>query len=192
MSEQGRETLLRSDIVMPVVPCFDKASRGCPTDNVGLHKLSVHSFPQCGRPAGTIRERGWEDDPDIWLYRKKTVALLQRYMRWSLEAGRVPSLLGRELFRSRITGLSSTTFEARVIFLHDVERCLNRLEMFDQQLVGRVCLQEYDHEAAARILHCTRRTVERRLPELLDELSGMFLQAELLVQLPQTRIEDQL
>jgi DNA-directed RNA polymerase specialized sigma24 family protein len=76
--------------------------------------------------------------------------------------------------------------------LHDVERCLNRLEMFDQQLVGRVCLQEYDHEAAARILHCTRRTVERRLPELLDELSGMFLQAELLVQLPQTRIEDQL
>jgi hypothetical protein len=191
MSEQGRETLLRSDIVMPVVPCFDKASRGCPTDDVGLHKLPVDSFPQCGRSAGTIRERGWEDDPDIWLYRKKTVALLQRYMRWSLEAGRVPSLLGRELFRSRITGLSSTTFEARVIFLHDVERCLNRLETFDQQLVGRVCLQEYDHEAAARILHCTRRTIERRLPELLDELSGMFLRAELLVRLPQTGIEDQ-
>jgi DNA-directed RNA polymerase specialized sigma24 family protein len=191
MSEQGRETPLRSVVVLPILPCFDKASRGCSTDDVGLHKLPVHSFSQYGRAAGSIRKREYEDDPDLWLYRKKTVTLLRRYMRWSLEAGRVPSLLGRELFRSRITGLSSTTFEARVIFLHDVERCLNRLETFDQQLVGRVCLQEYDHEAAARILHCTRRTIERRLPELLDELSGMFLRAELLVRLPQTGIEDQ-
>jgi DNA-directed RNA polymerase specialized sigma24 family protein len=76
------------------------------------------------------------------------------------------------------------------IFLHDVEQCLNRLEVFDRQLVGRICLQEYDHEAAARMLHCTRRTVERRLPELLDELSGMFLRAELLVRLPETKAED--
>jgi DNA-directed RNA polymerase specialized sigma24 family protein len=110
-------------------------------------------------------------------------------MRWSLEAGRVPSLLGRELFRARITAYTATTFEARVIFLHDVEQCLDRLQDFDRQIIARVCLQEYDHEAAARILQCTRRTLSRRLPELIDELSEAFLKAELLDRIPETEEE---
>jgi hypothetical protein len=33
-------------------------------------------------------------DPDLWLYRKRTVALLKRYLRISIEVGRLPSLLG--------------------------------------------------------------------------------------------------
>jgi DNA-directed RNA polymerase specialized sigma24 family protein len=76
-----------------------------------------------------------------------------------------------------------------VIFLHDMERCLDRLEDFDRQLVARLCLQEYDHDAAARILHCTRKTIERRLPDLIDELSEAFLKAELLDRLPETNEE---
>ena len=155
-------------------------------------ELPAHDFP--GRPATGAELRrvpacDWDCDPDIFLYRKKTSALLRRYMRWSLEAGRVPSLLGRELFRARITAYTATTFEARVIFLHDVERCLERLQGFDRELIARVCLQEYDHEAAARILQCTRRTLLRRLPELLDELSVAFLKAELLDRLPETSEE---
>ena len=101
----------------------------------------------------------------------------------------MPSLLGRELFRAKITAFTATTFEARVIFLHDVERCLDRLQDFDRQIIARVCLQEYDHEAAARILHCNRRTLLRRLPELIDELSEMFLKADLLDRLPETNEE---
>jgi len=142
-----------------------------------------------GDVAGYDLQADWERDPDLWLYRKKTTALLRRYMRWSLEAGRLPSLLGRELFRARITAYTSTTFEARVIFLHDVETCLDRLQEFDRQLIGRIVLQEYDHEAAARILHCTRKTIERRLPELTDELSEAFLIAQLLEPLPQVKQE---
>ncbi|HZW94293.1 MAG TPA: hypothetical protein VFF64_15180 [Candidatus Eremiobacteraceae bacterium] len=60
-------------------------------------------------------EEDWDRDPDLWLYRRKTTGLLRRYMQWSLEAGRVPSLLGRELFRAKISAYTSTTFEARVI-----------------------------------------------------------------------------
>jgi DNA-directed RNA polymerase specialized sigma24 family protein len=107
-------------------------------------------------------------------------------MRWSMEAGRVPSLLGRELFRAKISAFTATTFEARVIFLHDIERCLEKFKGFDGQLIARVLLQEYDHEAAARILQCTRRTLERRLPELLDELSKTLLRTDLLERLPET------
>ncbi|MFY9740931.1 MAG: hypothetical protein WA252_03090 [Candidatus Sulfotelmatobacter sp.] len=130
---------------------------------------------------------GWDRDPDLWLYRKKTTALLRRYMRWSLEAGRLPSLLGRELFRARITAHTATTFEERVIFLHDMEGCLGRLKGFDRQIVARVVLQEYDHDAAARILQCDRKTIERRLPELIDTLTEAFLRAELLERLPETK-----
>lgn len=131
-------------------------------------------------------EEEWDRDPDLWLYRRKTTALLRRYMQWSLEAGRVPSLLGRELFRAKISAYTATTFEARVIFLHDVERCLGRLKGFDGQIIARIVLQEYDHEAAARILQCDRKTIERRLPELIDLLSEAFLKAELIERLPET------
>jgi hypothetical protein len=160
---------------------------------VAAEVLPVHNFPARPAPGGSQFgsvpqdwDRSLDCDPDIWLYRKKTWTLLRRYMQWSLEAGRLPSLLGRELFRAKITAYSSTTFESRVIFLHDMERCLDRLEEFDRQLIARVCLQQYDHDAAARILHCTRKTIERRLPELIDELSEAFLKAELLDRLPET------
>jgi DNA-directed RNA polymerase specialized sigma24 family protein len=153
-----------------------------------------HNFPASeaapgGTEFGCVRPQNWDEDPDLWLYRKKTTALLRRYMQWSLEAGRVPSLLGREFFRAKISAFTATTFEARVIFLHDVERCLDGLQSFDREIVARVVLQEYDHEAAARILQCNRRTLERRLPELIDELSDVFLKAELLERLPETREE---
>ena len=111
-------------------------------------------------------------------------------MRWSLEAGRVPSLLGRELFRAKISSYKATTFEARVIFLHDIERCLARLQEFDQQIVARVVLQEYDHEEAAKLLQCTRKTLERRLPELIDELSESLLKSDLLERIPETKEND--
>lgn len=147
--------------------------------------IEGHRGESCSRE----NEDVWDRDPDLWLYRKKTTSLLRRYMRWSLEAGRVPSLLGRELFRAKLTAYSATTFEARVIFLHDVERCLERLGSFDRQIIARVVLQEYDHEAAARLLQCDRKTIERRLPELIDELSDTFLKTELLERLPESAEE---
>jgi len=169
-------------------------SESLPAD-ASWQSLPAHNFPAQqklnGAPLGDVagEEWAWNCDPDIWLYRKKTWALLRRYMQWSLEAGRLPSLLGRELFRAKITAYSATTFESRVIFLHDMERCLGRLQDFDRQLIARVCLQEYDHETAARILHCDRKTIERRLPDLIDELSDAFLKADLLDRLPETNEE---
>ena len=177
----------------PVTPKKDKqavsqpSARGSEWSELPEHNLPARPGIAWGAERGGLPEHDW--DRDIWLYRKKTTALLRRYMRWSLEAGRVPSVLGRELFRARITAYTATTFEGRVIFLHDVERCLDRLQDFDRQIIARVCLQEYDHEAAARLLQCTRRTLLRRLPELIDELSEAFLKAELLDRLPETNGE---
>ena len=128
-------------------------------------------------------------DPDLWLYRKRTVGLLRRYMRLSIEVGRLPSLLGREFFRTRVTSYRASTFEDAVIFVHDVEHCLDKLNDFDRELIGQVVLQDFGHGETARLLGCRRRTVGRRLPEALDLLSEIFLAAALLARLPARELE---
>ena len=125
-------------------------------------------------------------NPDLWLYRDRTVALLRRYMRLSIEVGRMPALLGREIFRSRVTSYKASTFEDSVIFVHDIERSLEQLDDFDQQLIAKVVLQEYSHEEAGRLLGCGRRHIVRCYTEALDRVTELFLERELLARLPAT------
>ena len=98
------------------------------------------------------------------IYRGRTVAMLRRYMRYSIETGRLPSLLGREFFRSKVTSYTVVTFEDRVIFVHDMERCLERLDEFSRQLIARHILQEHDRWATAKLMHCNEKTVRRLTP----------------------------
>jgi hypothetical protein len=71
------------------------------------------------------RERAAEDrERERRTYRGRAVAMLRRYMRYSIETGRLPSLLGREFFRAKVTSYTVSTFEDRVIFVHDMEKCL--------------------------------------------------------------------
>jgi predicted DNA-binding protein (UPF0251 family) len=123
-------------------------------------------------------------DPDLWLYRDRTVALLKRYLRFSVEVGRLPSLLGREFFRTKVSSYRVGTFEDAVIFVHDVEKCLEKLDGFEQELIATVVLQDYTQDEAARLMGCWRRTIGRRFPEALDRLSEAFLEGGLLVRLP--------
>jgi DNA-directed RNA polymerase specialized sigma24 family protein len=127
--------------------------------------------------------------PDLWLYRERTVGLLKRYLRLSVEVGRLPSLLGREFFRTRVTSYSVSTFEDAVIFVHDVERSLEKLDEFEKELIAKIVLQDYSQEEAAHLLGCWRRTVGRRYPEALDRLSEIFLEGGLLQRLPDTNQE---
>jgi hypothetical protein len=126
-------------------------------------------------------------DPDLWLYRQRTVALLRRYLRLSIEVGRMPSLLGREFFRTRVTSYKASTFEDSVIFVHDMERTLEGLDGFQKQLIAKIVLQEYSKEEAGRLLGCGYRSVERLFPEALDRVSELLLQRGILTRLPRTK-----
>src|ERR1700722_14087118 len=128
-------------------------------------------------------------DPDLWLYRDRTVALLRRYLRLSIEVGRTPSLLGREFFRSRITSYGASTFEDSVIFVHDVERSLEELKEFEKKLIAKMVLQQFSMEEAGRLLGCGCRTIERLFPEALDRVSEIFLERGILTGLPKTKRE---
>ena len=117
-------------------------------------------------------------------YRDRTRALLRRYFRTALEVGRLPSLLGREFFRAKVSSYTMHTFEDAVIFVHDVERCLEELDPLDQKLIATIIFQDYSPDDVPRLLNCARATVFRRFPEALDELSRMFLGGGLLVEIP--------
>jgi hypothetical protein len=115
-------------------------------------------------------------DPDLWLYRERTLGMLRRYQRLSVEVGRLPSLLGREFFRTRVTSYHAGTFEDAVIFVHDVANGLAQLGGFEGRLIAKIALQEYTG--------CWRRAVGRRFPEALDQLTEIFLEGGLLIRLP--------
>ena len=126
-------------------------------------------------------KRPFEDlDPDLAIYRQRTIQFLRRYFRMSMEVGRLPSLLGREVFRARVTSYRICTFEDTVIFVYDVERCLQKLDPESQALIARIVFQDYSHEEAAAIFGCTLRTLTRRFPEAIDRMTQILIDCGLL------------
>jgi hypothetical protein len=118
--------------------------------------------------------------PELVHYRRYTQALLRRYLRMSTEAGRVSSLMGREMFRGNVTRCKVRSFEDVVIFCHDVERRLAQLAPQDRELVKRLALQEYTLLETAGLLGLDLNRVARRYVVVLDSLTGMFLKDGLL------------
>ena len=89
-------------------------------------------------------------------------------------------MLGGEFFRAHLTYHRRYTFEDAVILVYDMERALEQLAHFGQQLIAWIVLQEYSQGEAASLLGCSRRTIARRFPEALDELSEILLRRGLL------------
>jgi len=70
-----------------------------------------------------------------------------------------------------------------VIFVHDMEKCLEKLDEFSRQLIARHILQEHDQEATGRLLQCTERTVRTYIPIVLDVLSEILVDVGLMERL---------
>ena len=159
------------------------AAQAEPTDPSDI-VASLNKSQDASDCAKTFDDDPLDRNPELRAYRGRTIGLLRRYLRYSLEAGRLPSLLGAEFFRTRVTTYATVTFEDRVILVHDMERCLERLSDFSRQLIARYILQEHDLSATARLLHCNEKTVRRTIPMALDELSEILLEVGLLERLP--------
>ncbi len=114
------------------------------------------------------------------IYRNHTVVLLRKYFRMSLEIGRMPSLLGGELFRAKVTSYQVHTFEDSVIFVHDMEQCLAKLDYLSRLLIARIFFQEFNHDEVAAELRISRRQVINRMFDALDRTSEILVECELL------------
>jgi Sigma-70, region 4 len=117
-------------------------------------------------------------------YRRRTIALLKRYARASVEVGRLPSLLGREFFRTRVTSYTMRNFEEVVIFVTDMDKAINKLSVTEKKLLAMNILEEYTIPEVARLLGSSYRTIERPLQEGLDQLSRILISGGLLEKLP--------
>jgi hypothetical protein len=129
-------------------------------------------------------ERNFRPRPlgGLAFYRKRTEMLLRRYMRLSMDMGRVPSVMGDIHFRGRASSYRIRNFEDAAIFIIDVEKCLKRLDRFSQELIARIALQEYTQTEAAELMEQSVRSVTRKYGEVLDRLTNLFLERKLLIQ----------
>jgi hypothetical protein len=68
-----------------------------------------------------------------------------------------------------------------------MEKCLEKLDEFSQQLLARHILQEHDQVATGKLLHCNERTVRTYVPVALDLLIEILLEVGLLQRLDSGR-----
>ena len=124
-----------------------------------------------------------ESTPDITLafYRRHTEKMLRRYLYASMLVGRAPSILGEPIGRGWVSSRRVKTFEDAVIFVLDVERCLDHLGRLDRALLSRISLQEYTHAEAASLLGYSVRAISYKYPMALDRLTELLLNAGLLI-----------
>jgi len=103
-------------------------------------------------------EQSWQEDRREWkqrpaekapaagpvvslgFYRKHTESLLRRYLYASMQVGRAPSILGDPIARGWCSSRPVRTFEDAVIFVLDVERCLDKLNSLDRMMLSRIVL----------------------------------------------------
>ena len=107
--------------------------------------------------------------------------MLRRYLYASMQVGRAPSILGDPIARGWASSRPIRTFEDAVIFVLDVETCLNQLGSLDRQMLSRIVIQEYTQAEAATLLGMSVRAISYKFPLALDRLTQKLLDAGLLV-----------
>jgi hypothetical protein len=119
--------------------------------------------------------------PSMAFYRKHTEGMLRRYLYASMQVGRAPSILGDPIGRGWVSSRPIRTFEDAVIFVLDVERCLDKLGSLDRQMLSRIVLQEYTQVEAASLIGMSVRAISYKFPMALDRLTEMLLENRLLI-----------
>ena len=117
----------------------------------------------------------------LGFYRKHTESMLRRYLYASMQVGRAPSILGDPVARGWASSRPVRTFEDAVIFVLDVEKCLDQLGSLDRQMLSWIVLQEYTQTEAATLLGMSVRTISYKFPQALDRLTEKLLETGLLV-----------
>ena len=118
--------------------------------------------------------------PDVLYFRAQTLAIVRHFFEISCQIGRLPSILGREFFRAKVSHRAIPSFEDQVVFVHDVEQALARLNSQNLEVLSLVGLYQYSLEEVATLLGRCRTTVIERYAEAVDTLAQIFLTSGLL------------
>ncbi|MGC2108017.1 MAG: sigma factor-like helix-turn-helix DNA-binding protein [Candidatus Korobacteraceae bacterium] len=113
--------------------------------------------------------------PEMLCFRGQTFAFVRHFFELSCQAGRLPSILGRELFRARVSHHAIPSFEDQAIFIRDIELCLEKLSDDHAEIITLVGMYDFSHEEVAEMLRCSKAWIAHRFAEAIDHLTEIFL-----------------
>jgi hypothetical protein len=117
---------------------------------------------------------------DALFFRAQALGIVRHFYEIASQIGRLPSILGREFFRAKVTHHVIPSFEDQAVFVHDVEAALGRLNEQDGELVALVGLFHYSLDDVAMMLGRSRSFVSQHFADSLDQLAARFLDTGLL------------
>src|SRR5690348_7520042 len=117
----------------------------------------------------------FEPEPETVCYRGQALAIVRNFFEMSSQLGRLPSILGREFFRAKVSHHAIPSFEDQALFSHDVERSLMKLDDLEMDVLTLVGLYDMNLDEAAKVLHCSGGYLSRRFTEALARLTQIFL-----------------
>src|SRR5215469_7736205 len=117
-------------------------------------------YPFADEPSGEADDRS----QDTVFYRARTIALLCRHLRYSLETGRLPCVLGREIFRAAVTSYSAATFEEPRALRPSCRKLFAAARSFLAAGSRRHRAAAARAQRATHLLHCSRSSVNSRPP----------------------------
>jgi hypothetical protein len=118
--------------------------------------------------------------PEMVCFRGQTLAMVRHYFELSSQVGRLPSLMGREFFRAKVSHHAIPSFEEQAVFVRDIELCIFRLNAEQQEIMMIAGLYDFTYQEIADMLHISKTAVNVWFCEALDALSEIFLEAGLL------------
>ena len=122
----------------------------------------------------------FDPEPETICYRGQTLAIVRHYFEMSCQLGRLPSILGREFFRAKVSHHAIPSFEDQALFAHDVEQALLKLDEDDVQVITLLGFYDLDLREVAGMLGRSEGCLSQRYGEAVARLTQIFLDSGLL------------
>jgi DNA-directed RNA polymerase specialized sigma24 family protein len=122
----------------------------------------------------------FDPEPEAVCYRGQTLAIVRHFFEMSSQLGRLPSILGREFFRAKVSHHSIPSFEDQALFAHDIRQSLTKLDEQEMDVLTLVGLYDLNLDEAAEILHWSAGYISQRFSEALAHLTQIFLDSGVL------------
>ena len=94
--------------------------------------------------------------------------------------GRLPSILGREFFRAKVSHHAIPSFEDQALFAHDVQKSLLKLKHEELEVITLIGLYGLTYDTAAEMLRLSTGCICARYLEAVARLTQIFLDAGVL------------
>lgn len=117
----------------------------------------------------------FDPEPETVCYRGQALAIVRNFFEMSCELGRLPSILGREFFRAKVSHHAIPSFEDKALFAHDVRQSLSKLDEDEMKVLTLVGLYDLNLDEAAEILHWSAGYISQRFAEALTRVTQIFL-----------------